>query len=261
MVPGNVASTGTITMECFDDVIVYYLYAMRMSIVRTGPTGGNNYTYVCTPTSVAVFPTRTLSITIVRNQQVFGYVGCVVHKLTLAIQNTLLQMDVDVMFQNEAAQALPTPTWNTSTPYGPGLWNIGIPTGTQVFDMDTFSFSIDEAGANQYRLKNTGPNAGRGAQYISLGERTVAMTATRDFFDRTDYNAYQAGAAQSMTIQAQKSAVNFVQFQMNSTFKSAMQTVLAAQGDIIRSSLTYDSTVDTSGNAAVITVGTQELIV
>ena len=198
VVPGNVSVTGTVSAEALDDILVYYLYAMRMQIVKTGTTP--NWIYTCTPTSLSVFPTRTLSLTVVRNSQVFGYTGCVVSKLTLGIQNDILQADMDIIGLNEATAALPTPTWNTTVPIGPGQWNVGIPTATQIFDMDTFSYSIDEAGAAAYRLKNTGPNNGRGAQFIQLGERTVEMTASRDFIDRTDYNAFQATVAQSVTI-------------------------------------------------------------
>jgi hypothetical protein len=258
VVPGNVSITGTITMEFLDDVAVYYLYAMRMGIVRTGTTP--NWIYTMTPTSTNAFPTRTLSITVVRNSQTFAYVGCVVNKLTLQITNDILQMDVDVLGQNEATQATPSPTWSSGTPYGPGVWNVSIPTGTQIFDMDTFSFSIDEAGAAAYRLKNTGANAGRGAQFISMGERTIQMTASRDFIDKTDYGLFQAGTSQGVTIVGQKGVNNLVQIQMNNVFKTAMQIPLAAQGDIIRESITYDSTIDGSGNACQLVVNTQETI-
>lgn len=107
VVPGNVVITGSISMEALDDVIVYFLYAMRMGIVKTGTTP--NWVYTCTPTSVSAFPTRTLSLTVVRNGVVFGYVGCVVTKMTLSIQNDILQMDCDIIGQNETTQSAPTP--------------------------------------------------------------------------------------------------------------------------------------------------------
>jgi hypothetical protein len=257
-IPGNVQIAGAVNMEAMDDVIVYFLYAMRMGIVKTGAV---NFTYVCTPTSTNAFPTRTLSLTVVRNGVVFGYTGCVVSQLTLGIQNDILQMDVDIIGQNEATQSLPTPTWGTGTPFGPGSWNIGIPTATQVFDMDTFSYVVAEAGAAQFRLKNTGANAGRGAQFVSMGERTITMTASRDFLDKTDYSAFQAGTPQSITVQCAHGANNAITFLMGSAFKSTMSIPLSAQGDIIRASLSYDSTIDGSGNATVITVLTQEVIV
>lgn len=259
MVPGNVSVTGAISMEAMDDVIVYYLYAMRMGIVKTGTPP--NYVYTCTPTSTNAFPTRTLSLTIVRNSQVFGYVGCILSQLTLSIANDILQMDCDIIGQNEATQSLPVPTWNTGIPFGPGSWNVGIPLGTQIFDLDTFSYVVNENGAAQYRLKNTGPNAGRGAQFVSVGERSIQMTCSRDFIDKTDYSAFQAGTATSVNILASHGANNSIQFFMGNVFKSTMQIPLTAQGDIVRESLTYDSTIDGSGNATVLTVMTQENII
>jgi len=260
MVPGNVNVTGSVSVEALDDVIVYFLYAMRMGIVKTGTTP--NWVYTCTPTSVAAFPTRTLSLTVVRNGIVFGYVGCIVSKLTLSIQNDLLQMDLDIIGQNEATLSLPAPTFANSVPIGPGQWNVGIPTGTQIFDLDTFSFSIDEAGSPAYRLKNTGANAGRGAQFVQMGERTVGMTASRDFLDKTDYGLFQAGTPQSITIlgTANGSANNSIQFLTGATFKDAMQVVMGAQGDVVRANLTYNTTIDGSGNACQLVVKTQETI-
>jgi len=258
VVPGNVSIGGTLSMECLDDVIVYFLYCMRNTIVKSGST---NFTYTITPTATpSALPTRTMSITVVRNGVTFGYVGCVVSKLTLSIQNDLLQMDCDIMGLNEASQTLPTPTWPTSAPYGPGTWNVQVPTSSQVFDMDTFSFDIDEAGAAQYRLKNTGANSGRGAQFISMGERTTQLTASRDFLDRTDYNAFQAGTAQSVTIQALRGANNGVSFVLGTAYKTSYDPTNGAQGDIVRASITYDTTNEASGNVFTMTVQTQENI-
>jgi Phage tail tube protein len=260
VVPGNVSVSGTVSAEALDDILVYYLYAMRMQIVRTGTSP--NWVYTCTPTSLSVFPTRTLSLTVVRNSQTFGYTGCVVSKLTLGIQNDILQADMDIIGLNEAIQNQPSPTWNTTVPIGPGQWNVQVPTGTQIFDMDTFSFSIDEAGTANYRLKNTGANAGRGAQFIGFGERTVQMTASRDFIDRTDYNAFLATLPQSITIlgTANSSVYNSIQFLIGNATKSAMQIVMGAQGDIVRSTLTYDTVIDGNGNACQLAVNTQETI-
>jgi hypothetical protein len=185
-----------------------------------------------------------------------------VSRLTLSIANDILQMDCDIIGQNEAVQTAPTPTWNTTVPIGPGQWNIGIPTGTQVFDMDTFTYTLDEAAAPAYRLKNTGANSGRGAQFVSMGQRLCQMTASRDFIDRTDYNAFQAGTPQSLTILGTSagSVNNSVQFLIGSAFKSAMQVVMGAQGDIVRANLSYDSTIDGLGNATQLVVKTQESI-
>ncbi len=257
IIGGNIDVTGNVTMEALDDVMVYWLYAMRTSIAKSG-TGP--YTYVSTPVG-GVTANRTLSLTVVRAGTVFGYVGCVVSKLTLSIQGDYLQAQVDIVGTNETVQALPTPTWTTnSVPFGPGMWNVQIPTLTQVFDLDTFSFSIDEVFAAQYRLKNTGPNSGRGAQFVAAGERTIQMTATRDFIDRTDYDAFQSNTSQSITITASNGANSSISFVLPVAYKSAYAVPLGAQGNLVRSNITYDSTIDSTGKAAQITVITMESI-
>jgi len=257
MVPGNVNTQGTVTMEALDDVLVYWLYAMRMGIVKTGST---NFTYTCTPVQ-GLTPTKTLSLTIVRAGTAFGFVGCVVSKLTLSIQNGILQADMDVIGLNEASAVMPTATYTGNMPpYGPGQWNVQIPTATQVFDMDTFSFSIDEKAAAQYRLKNTGANQGRGAQFVAFAERTIQMTASRDFIDRTDYNNFQANVSQGITIAALSGANNGITFSIPNAFKSTYDVPLGQQGNLVRANITYDTTVDATGKACQLIVQTQEVI-
>lgn len=257
MIAGNIDVTGNVTMEALDDVIVYWLYAMRTTIAKSG-TGP--FTYTITPVT-GVTANRTLSLTVVRAGTVFGYVGCVVSKLTLSIQGDHLQAQVDIVGTNETVQALPTPTWTTnSVPFGPGMWNVQVPTATQIFDMDTFSFSIDEAFAAQYRLKNTGVNQGRGAQFVAAGERTIQLTASRDFIDRTDYNNFQANVSQSVTITAVNGANSSISFLIPVAFKSAFAIPLGAQGNLVRSNITYESVIDATGKAAQLTVITNESI-
>jgi hypothetical protein len=257
MVPGNISTGGTITMEALDDVIVYWLYAMRMGIVKTGATAP--YTYTCTPTQGLV-PNRTLSLTIVRAGTAFGFTGCVVSKMTLSVQNGLLQADMDIVGTNENSVALPTSTYLNSAPFGPGQWNIQIPTPTQIFDMDTFSFSIDEKAAAQYRLKNTGANQGRGAQFVAYAERTIQMTASRDFVDRTDYQAFQNNIPQSISIQAVASANSSITFTIPVAYKSTYDVPLGQQGNLIRGNLTYDTVIDGTGKACQLVVVTNESI-
>src|SRR5690554_5274947 len=72
-VPGNEHGEGDIEMEALEDIIPYFLYCGRTSIVKGGTTP--NFTYTVTPTAAAV-PTATMSITIKRSDQIFGYTGC-----------------------------------------------------------------------------------------------------------------------------------------------------------------------------------------
>ena len=252
VVAGDFDVEGTITIEATEDTCLYFTECSRAVGVKTGTTPNWVYTYA--PTAVAIAP-RTLSITIVRNGVVFGYTGCMVTKQTFSVNNNILEYAVDVIGLAEATQSLPTPTWPTSVPYGPGSWNVQIPNGTQIFDMDTFSLSIDDAGAAQYRLKST-----RGAQFVAMGERTVQMTASRDFMDKTDYTAFQAVTGQKITIAVTNGANNGISFDVFNGIKSVYQVPLSGQGDLVRASITYDSVLDGSGNEYDIVYKTQETI-
>jgi hypothetical protein len=252
VVPGDFDVEGTITMEATDDACLYFTECSRAVGVKSGTTP--NWTYTYTPTSVAIAP-RTMSITVVRDGIVFGYTGCMVTKQTFTVNNNVLEFDVDIIGLAEATQSAPTATWPTSVPYGPGSWVVSIPTGTPVFDMDTFSFSIDDAGAAQYRLRAT-----RGASFINYGERTLQMTASRDFVDKTDYTAFQAVTAQALTIAVTNGANNGISFQMFSAIKDVYQVALSGQGDLVRASITYNSVLDSSSNEYNIIYKTQETI-
>jgi hypothetical protein len=254
VVPGDFDVEGTITMEATEDTCLYFTECSRAVGVKTGTTP--NWVYTYTPTSVAV-PPRTLSVTVVRDGVVFGYTGVSTTKQTFSINNDVMQYDVDVIGLNEATQSAPgAATWPTSVPYGPGTWNIGIPNGTQVFDLDTFSFEIDDAGAAQMRLKSA-----RGAQFVSYGERSVQMTASRDFMDKTDYGLFVAVTGQKATVAATNGANNSVQFDIFNAIKDVYQVNLSGQGDLVRASITYQSTLDSSGNEYDIIYKTQETIV
>jgi hypothetical protein len=251
VVPGDFDVEGTITMEATEDTCLYFTEVSRMVGVKTGAT---NFTYTYTPTNVAT-PPRTLSITVVRNGTVYGYTGCTCVKQTFSVNNNILEYAADIIGLAEATQTSPTASWPTSVPYGPGSWNVQIPSLTQVFDMDTFSFSADDSGAAQYRLKSA-----RGAQFVSYGERTLQMTASRDYLDKTDYTAFQSVTGQKITIAVTAGANNGITFDILQAIKDVYQTPLSGQGDLVRAAITYNSTIDNTGNDYDIIYKTQEVI-
>jgi hypothetical protein len=252
VVAGDFDVEGTITMEATEDTCVYFTECSRAVGIKSGTTP--NFVYTYTPTSVAI-PPRTMSITVVRNGTVFGYTGCGVTKQTFTVNNNILEFDVDIIGIAEATQTLPTATWPVSVPYGPGSWTVQIPTATQVFDMDTFSWSVDDAGAAQYRLKNA-----RGAQFIAFGERTVQMTASRDYMDKTDYTAFQAVTGQALNIAVANGANNGISFSVANAIKDVYQVPLSGQGDLVRASITYNSTLDATSNEYSLIYKTQEVL-
>src|SRR6185503_8360755 len=108
-IAGNVRVEGEVQPEATHDVVAYFLAASRATCVQTG---AGPYVYTFTPNALATPPTgRTLSITVVRNGAVFGYVGCIVTGYTFSEDNGQLTMSCTILGSDEASQTLPTATW------------------------------------------------------------------------------------------------------------------------------------------------------
>lgn len=244
-VPGNVHTEGDIELEALTDALVYFHRISRASMVKVGASAPFTYTYVGTP---AATPVKTASITIVRNGVVFGYAGCVVGNFKYSVDNGQLKATFSIVGSDEAVQTLPTSDYTTNQlqPFGAGEYNIQIPTATQVFDADTFEFSVEDNATPQYRMKNTG----RGAQFVSYGERTCTMTTERDFQDRTDYDAYKALTAQSITLKATKTTAEEVSIILASAIKDSYELGLSGQGDLIRGKVTYQSVYNATATSS-----------
>lgn len=250
-VDGNARVEGDISMEAFEDVVPYFLLCSRVSVVKDG--SAPNFEYTFTPTAAAV-PTKTMSITVVRNNVAFGYVGCVVGSYNLTVEDGTLKFNPSILGRDEADQSVPTPVFTTTTPFGAGKYNIQIPTASQVFDADGFDFAVDDSAEPQYRLKDTG----RGAQFVSFGERTVTLSMERDFESRSEYDAYKALTAQSITLTATKGTNNEISVVVPAAIKDEYSIGLSGQGDLIRASITYNGVIDASGNDYTVVVKTQE---
>lgn len=251
-VAGNENVDGDINMEALEDCLIYFLHTARAAVTKSG--AGPNYTYDYAPTAAAITG-RTLSITLTRSGEVFGYVGCSVTSFKFGIQDGLLTFSVHIIATSESVQSLPTATWPTTAPFGAGTYDIQIPTGTSVLDTDTFEWTVEDNGEAQFRLKNTG----RGAQFVKLGERDITCTVGRDFTSRTDYDAFKSVTAQSITLSASKGANNSVTLLTPSTVKETYEVPLSGQGDLVRANITYRSMLG-SPSAYKVTVKTQENI-
>jgi hypothetical protein len=253
-VPGNFNVGGDLSIECMEDCSIYFLYGSRMSIAKTsGPT---NWIYTATPTANAI-PNSTLSITVVRNNIVFGFVGCVVSSQTFTVSDGIMMHNMSILGQDEAVQTAPTPTWPTTVPFGAGQYSIEIPTATPVTDTDTFEFVIDDNADPQFRLKTTG----RGAQFIKYGERASTMHLERDFDSRTDFDAFKALTSQSITITATKGANNSVSLLAPVAIKDTYEVQNSGQGDLVRAVIAYNNIIDGTGKSYQIVLKTQESVV
>jgi len=252
---GNARVEGDMSMEAYEDIVAILLYAARTTPAKTG-TASPGFTYTFTGNALAI-PSRTLSITIVRNGIAMGYTGMVVGSFGFAIEDGLLTFTPTFMGRDEATQTVPTATWLTGiqrAAYGAGKYKIEIPTLTQVFDCDNFTFNVDDSPTAQYRLKDTS----RGASFITYGERTTGLTVDRDFETRTDYDAFKLGTAQSVTLTATKGANNSIALTLPAAIKDTYEVGISGQGDLIRAAVAYMGTVDATGNDYTITVKTQK---
>lgn len=247
-ISGNSHIEGEIIIESLTDCIIYFLYAARTSVVKTG-TGP--YNYVCTQSSQAMpTPLRTLSITIVRNGVVFGYTGCTVGSFKLNVDNGELKFTATIVGRDEATQGIPTPTWPTSSPFGPGQYSVQVPTATQVFDTDTFEFDVADNATAQFRLKSTGTSA----QFVIFGENVVHMTMTRDFDSRAEFDNYKALTSQSITLQAIKSASESVTILAPVALKETYETAIGGEAAIVHATVAYQVMVDNTGKTYQITL-------
>lgn len=255
LVGGNIGVAGDLEFVATEDIVPYFLNLSRNTVVQSGTTP--NFTYTATPNSNAQ-PTKTASITVVKNGAVFGYVGCVVSSFSLRTEDSMLMMRVSILGTDEATQSLPTPTFTATVnqdAYGAGKYNIQIPTATQIFTMDGFEFTAEDNGALEYRLKDTS----RGAQFARFGARDAQLTYDVDFIDKTEYNSYVALTSTTATLTASKGVNNSIAITIPKGFREEYTVALGGQGDLIRSHCVMRATFDnTTSRAYQIVCKTQE---
>lgn len=245
-VPGNVHTEGDIEIEGLVEPCIMFHKASRASLVKSGPVS-SLYTYVFTPNAAAT-ALNTLSVTIVRNGLAFGYTGCVVGSFKYTIDSGQLKATFSLRGSDEAAQSVPVPSYSGQAQvFGAGDYNVQIPTSSQVFDMDTFEWTVEDNAEPQFRLRSGGQ---RGAQFMKYGERSVTLSTERDFQDRTDYDAYKALTAQSITIQCDKTTGEQVKILMPVSVKETYELGLSGQGDLIRGRISYQGVYDQATSKA-----------
>ena len=249
---GNTHVEGDIDIEAFTDCIPYFMYASRLTVVKTGASAP--FLYTGTPNANGVAGT-TLSITIVRNGIVFAYVGCTVGQYTFTVgDDGELMYKVSIVGLDEAVQSSPSPTWPTTVPFGAGTYSVEIPTASQVFDSDTFEFAVNDNAAAEYRMKDTS----RAASFVKFGEREATLKLMRDFDSRTDYDAFKAGTAQAVTVTATQDANNEIDIVSTTTVKDTYEVNIGGQGDLLRASISYNCEANSSGVPFTIAVTTTE---
>lgn len=257
-VAGNGNVEGDIDMELLSDVLPYFLRCARGTLTKTMSADATpvltGYTFV--PTHGALAP-ATMSITVVRAGEAFGYVGCNVASMAFGTDNDMATSTFTLLGMREESVAIPaSPAYADDEPYGSGQWIIEVPTATQVFDCDGFSFEVDDGGEVQNRLKNV-----LGAEFVAFGERNVTMSVDRDFKDRVEYDQFKGLTSRSITVQAGTAADDNVRFLMPVGIIDSYDVGLGDVGGLIRSSVSYQGTHDpATGGAYKLTIKTTENI-
>jgi hypothetical protein len=250
-VAGNENPEGDMSLEALEDVVLYWLFASRTSIVKTGSTP--NFTYTITPTAAGI-PTVTLSLTVVRNGVVFGFTGVTLSSFTFTVEDGLLMFNTNIIARDEATQSTPVPTWTSTVPFGAGTYSVEIPTGSAVTDTDTFEWTVEDNAEAQFRLRS----GTRGATFVKFGERNSTMNLERDFMSRTDFDAFKAVTAQSITITATKSVNNSISLLAPVAIKDTYEVSNSGQGDLVRATIAYQNVIDGTGKSWQIVIKCQE---
>lgn len=232
---------GTVSMEADPTNLPYWLGASRHDYTGTG-------TYVFAPNNAGSSEgcPFTLSITVVRNDVVFGYVGCVVGSFEFTIVDGVLQVNMDVLGIGEAEEATPSPTWPAPDLLGADAHRIFLaasgvtPTfaGADInFNGYTFRANFNAEAQNRIR-------ADRQASYISFGITEAEVESELDFLDRTDYDNMVANTTRAIRLLSTNggatlaAATSAVQIDANRVSYDSYDVGLEGMGDLIMAGFT-----------------------
>lgn len=235
---------GDVDLEVDLSTFIYFLHATRTSVTKTG-TGPWTYTFVPSagasagPNGNNATP-KTLSITIVRNLQVFKYVGCVVGSWNVRVENGVLMATLSMLGLGEVSvntDTPPTPTFTAPSLLGANAHTVStaavvtnptVPTWATATNFQTYQFSINDNGAAQNRIQ-----ANRQAAFISFGETEATISATRDFEVRADYDNFVATANSAFQLKSLNSANESITLDTYNGVYTAFPIALPGIGDIV----------------------------
>ena len=257
--PGYYHVEGEIEMEVDTNVFLYFLYASRHAIVKTG---AGPYVYTFTPSTAGSTSTgagqvqKTLSITAVRNGITFGFTGCSVGQYEFTIDDAVLKCTMTILGLAEADQSLPTATWVAPDLLGADSHNIftgasGVsPTFAQVEDFNGFTFSLNHNAEAQNRIKSQ-----RSASYVKFGKTELEITSELDFVDKTEYTNFKAATTKAIKLEstvgggAYSAATDGIRLQANRVAYDQYDIENESIDDIIMANFTGHGLVQTGGNA------------
>ena len=267
---------GDIEMEVDPELIVYFLYASRHIITKTGAS--TPWTYTFTPSSAGTASTaasgptvpRTMSLTIVRNGEIFGYTGCCVggYEFSIDTDSGILMCTLNIMGLSEAVAADPTEVWVAPKLFGADAHTLKLdtagigPTFAAAADVNHngITFAANFNAEAQNRIRND-----RSASYISFGITEGTVSAEIDFLTRADYDFFKATNKRAIRITSMTpgNAANLaastygIELQANNYFFNSYSIPLEGMGDLIAAETEGRMLGIAGGDAYKITVKTQ----
>ena len=252
---------GDIEMEADPRYLPYFLYASRHIIAKTG---AGPFEYKFTPgsqgsasTAASGAVSRTASITIVRNEVVFGYAGCVVGGYEFMVEDGVLRVTLNVLGMSEAVQSNPSETWLAPDLLGADAHRVYLAAsavtpafGAVDVNFNGFTFRANFNAEAQNRI-----HAQRSASYISFGITEAEIESELDFLDRADYDNMVANATRAIKLESTNGGVDFasatsaVRLQANRTSYDAYDIGLEGMGDLIMAGFTGRIIGITGGDA------------
>jgi hypothetical protein len=241
---------GDIEMEVDPTNHPYWLYASRHTIAKTG---AGPYEYKFTPSSAGSASTaagattpKTISITVVRNDVVFGYVGCVVGSFEYMVEDGVLRCTMNVLGMGEAVQSAPSPSWPAPDLLGADAHRVYLaasavtPTfGAADVNFNGFTFRVNHNAEAQNRIR-----ADRQASYISFGITEAEIESELDFLDRTDYDNMVNNTTRAIKLESTNGGATFaaatsaIKLQGNRVSYDAYDIGLEGMGDLIMAGFT-----------------------
>jgi hypothetical protein len=238
---------GDLVMEVDPNFLPYFLFCTRHT------PGFATGVYTFSPSSAGSASTaasgmvqRTASITVVRNDVVFGYTGCVMGGYEFTIQDGVLRVTFNVLGMAEDTETAPTETWSDPELYGADAHYVYLaasgtsPTFTTTdVNFNGFTFRGNFNASAQNRIV-----ANRGASYIAYGITEATIESELDFLDRTDYDNMVDNATHAIKLESLNGGTTFaaatsgVAIQANRVSYDTYDIGLAGMGDLIMAGFT-----------------------
>jgi Phage tail tube protein len=251
---------GDIVMEVDTHFLPYFQYASRHTTTKTG-TGP--YVYKSVPNKTASVDAavtggaKTLSITAIRNDVLFGYAGCVVGSYAFEIVDGVLRVTLAMMGLSQEHPAGPyTPVWADPDLLGADAHAVFVGSAAAVptfgaasndFNGMTMTFNHNPTAENRIRKD-------RAASYIAFHKTDVTFNTELDFVDATEYDKFVATTQAGIKMESTQGTGDFdtesdgTRLQINRFAYETYDVDLPGMGDIIMAGVTGHGLSVTGGD-------------